>query len=241
MLVRLNKYLSRAGVSSRREADRIIGEGRVRVNGRVESELGSKVDDAADRVEVDRRPVRTDDRLVHVLMHKPVGAVVSLRDPFGRTTVRDLLSGLKSRVFPVGRLDTDSSGVLLLTNDGELAFRLTHPRFEIPKVYLARVEGIPAEESLEKLRKGIFLEGKKTAPARVAPASRSGPNALVKITIHEGRKREVRKMFEALGHPVRDLKRIEFAGLTVEGLKPGAWRLLDAGEVRRLRKRAGLA
>jgi len=241
MLVRLNKYLARAGVASRREADRLIAEGRVRVNGRVEAELGSKVDDSADRVEVDSRPVRTDDRLVHVLMNKPIGAVVSLRDPFGRTTVRDLLAGLKTRVFPVGRLDTDSSGALLLTNDGELAFRLSHPRFEIPKVYLARVEGVPEEEGLEKLRKGIFLEGKRTAPAKVSLSSRSGPNGLVKITIHEGRKREVRKMLEALGHPVKDLKRIEFAGLTLEGLKPGAWRLLDAGEVRRLRKRAGLA
>jgi pseudouridine synthase len=173
-------------------------------------------------------------------MNKPIGAVVSLRDPFGRTTVRDLLVGLKIRVFPVGRLDTDSSGALLLTNDGELAFRLAHPRFEVPKVYLAKVEGVPSSESIEKLRKGIFLEGKRTAPAKASLMSRSSPNGLVKVTIHEGRKREVRKMFEALGHPVKDLRRIEFAGLTLEGLRPGAWRLLDAGEIRRLRKRAGL-
>ncbi len=241
MLIRLNKFLSQAGAASRREADRLIADGRVSVNGRVEDQLGAKIDDAQDRIELDGRAVRKDERLVHVLMNKPVGAVVSLRDPFGRTTVRDILVGLKARVFPVGRLDTDSSGALLLTNDGDLAFRLAHPRFEVPKVYLARVEGVPSDESIEKLRKGIFLEGRRTAPAKASLTSRSGPNALVKITIHEGRKREVRKMFEALGHPVRDLKRIEFAGLTLEGLKPGAWRLLDAGEVRRLRKRAGLA
>jgi 23S rRNA pseudouridine2605 synthase len=240
MLVRLNKYLSQAGAASRREADRLITDGRIRVNGRVEDQLGAKIDDAEDRVELDGRPVRKDERVVHVLMNKPVGAVVSLRDPFGRTTVRDLLVGLKARVFPVGRLDTDSSGALLLTNDGDLAFRLAHPRFEVPKVYLAKVEGVPSDENIEKLRKGIFLEGKRTAPAKASLMSRSGPNGLVRITIHEGRKREVRKMFEALGHPVKDLKRVEFAGLTLEGLKPGAWRLLDAGEVRRLRKRAGL-
>jgi pseudouridine synthase len=240
MLVRLNKYLSQAGAASRREADRLITDGRISVNGRVQDELGVKIDDEKDRVDLDGRPVRKDERLIHVLMNKPVGAVVSLRDPFGRTTVRDLLVGLKARVFPVGRLDTDSSGALLLTNDGDLAFRLAHPRFEVPKVYLAKVEGVPSDESIEKLRKGIFLEGKRTAPAKVSLMSRSGPNGLVRITIHEGRKREVRKMFEALGHPVKDLKRTEFAGLTLEGLRPGAWRLLDAGEVRRLRKRAGL-
>lgn len=240
MLIRLNKFLSQAGAASRREADRLIADGRIKVNGRVEDELGAKIDDAKDRVELDGRPVRKDERLVYILMHKPVGTVVSLRDPFGRTTVRDLIAGLKSRVFPVGRLDTDSSGALLLTNDGDLAFRLAHPRFEIPKVYVARVEGVPSDESVEKLRKGIFIEGKRTAPAKASLMARSGPNGLVKITIHEGRKREVRKMFEALGHPVRDLKRTEFAGLTLEGLKPGGWRFLDAGEVRRLRKRAGL-
>ena len=240
MLVRLNKYLSQAGAASRREADRLITDGRISVNGRVQDELGVKIDDEKDRVELDGRPVRKDERLLHVLMNKPIGAVVSLRDPFGRTTVRDLLVGLKARVFPVGRLDTDSSGALLLTNDGDLAFRLAHPRFEVPKVYLAKVEGVPSDESIEKLRKGIFLEGKRTAPAKASLLSRSGPNGLVRITIHEGRKREVRKMFEALGHPVKDLKRTEFAGLTLEGLRPGAWRLLDAGEVRRLRKRAGL-
>ncbi len=240
MLIRLNKFLSQAGAASRREADRLIVNGRVKVNGRVEDELGAKIEDAKDRVELDGRAVRKDERLIHVLMNKPIGAVVSLRDPFGRTTVRDLLGGLKARVFPVGRLDTDSSGALLLTNDGDLAFRLAHPRFEVPKVYLARVEGVPSDESIEKLRKGIFLEGKRTAPAKASLMSRSGPNALVKVTIHEGRKREVRKMFEALGHPVRDLKRIEFAGLTLEGLKPGAWRILEADEVRRLRKKTGL-
>jgi 23S rRNA pseudouridine2605 synthase len=240
MLVRLNKFLSQAGAASRREADRLIVEGRVKVNGRVVAELGQKVDDAGDRVELDGRAVRTDTRPVYVLMNKPVGAVVSLRDPFGRKTVRDLLPGVKARIFPVGRLDTDSSGALLLTNDGELAFRLTHPSFEIPKVYLAKVEGSPSDETVDRLRKGIFLEGRKTAPARASLMSRSGRHGLVKLTIHEGRKREVRKMFEALGHPVKDLRRIEFAGLTVEGLRPGAWRLLDAGEIRRLRKRAGL-
>jgi len=240
VLVRLNKFLSHAGIASRREADRMIQEGRVKVNGRVVQELGEKIEDERDVVEFDGRRVRKEERMAYVLLNKPVGAVVSLKDPFGRMTVRDLVSGLKVRVFPVGRLDAASSGALLLTNDGELAFRLAHPKFEVRKIYSVKVDGVPDDTALDKLRKGIFLEGRKTASARASIAARSPKHAVVRLEIHEGRKREVRKMFEALGYRVSALRRTHFAGLSLEGLKPGHWRMLDAAEVRKLRKRAGL-
>lgn len=240
MLIRLNKFLSQAGAASRREADRLIEQGRVRVNGRVVQELGEKIEDEADRVELDGKRVRKEERLAYVLLHKPVGTVVTLRDPFGRKTVQDLLRGVGVRVFPVGRLDADSSGVLLLTNDGDLGFHLAHPRFEVGKVYSVKVEGAPEETDLAKLRKGIFLEGRKTAPAKVTMVSRTAARGVARIEIHEGRKREVRKMFEALGYRVSELKRTSFAGLTLERLKPGQWRFLEPAEIRMLRKKAGL-
>ena len=242
MLVRLNKYLAHAGVCSRREADRWIAEGRVRVNGRVVDELGLKVDPGRDRVEAGGRAVRkAEERPAYILLYKPAGRVVTVKDPFGRPTVMELLPRLPVRVFPVGRLDADSEGALLLTNDGETAFRLTHPRHEVGKVYEVRVEGAPSEEDLEKLRAGLFLEGRKTAPAEVRVLRRTARGSLVRLRIHEGRKREVRKMFDALGYPVASLLRVEFAGLTLEGLRPGQWRYLKRAEVERLRREPGKA
>jgi len=240
MLVRLNKFLAAAGVASRREADRLIEAGRVRVNGRAATELGAKVDDGRDRVEVDGRPVRREARSVYILLHKPEGYVTTLKDPEGRPTVRDLLPGLKARVFPVGRLDVSSSGLLLLTNDGELAYRLLHPRFEVKKTYVAVVLGEPDEAALEALRRGVFVDGKSTAPARVQIVRRAGPKSVVELEIHEGRKREVRKMLEAVGHTVVELTRTRFAGLTLKELGPGKWRELRPDELRRLRRLAGL-
>lgn len=240
MLVRLNKFLAAAGVASRREADRLIEAGRVRVNGRPVTELGTKVDDGRDRVEVDGRPVRGEARSVYILLHKPVGYVTTLKDPEGRPTVRDLLAGLKTRVFPVGRLDVSSSGLLLLTNDGELAYRLLHPRFEVEKTYVAMVLGEPDEAALEALRRGVFVDGKKTAPARVQVIRHAGAKSVVELEIHEGRKREVRKMLEAVGHTVVELTRTKFAGLTLKDLGPGKWRELRPDELRRLRRLAGV-
>ena len=237
MLVRLNKFLAHAGVCSRREADRWIQEGRVRVNGRVVDELGLKIDPAHDRVDAGGRAVRTgEERPVYILLYKPVGRVVTVKDPFGRPTVMDLLPKLPARVYPVGRLDADSEGALLLTNDGDTAYRLTHPKHEIGKVYEVRVEGEPSEEDLDKLRSGIFLEGRKTAPAEVRVLRRSAHRTLLRMRIHEGRKREIRKMFEALGYRVSSLLRTDFAGLTLEGLRPGQWRYLKKAEVDQLKK-----
>jgi 23S rRNA pseudouridine2605 synthase len=241
MTVRLNKFLAHAGVCSRREADRFIAEGRVRVNDRAVEELGTKVDPARDKVEVNGRVVHAGKEEagtapLYILLYKPAGPVVTVKDPFGRPTVMDLLPKLSARVYPVGRLDADSEGALLMTNDGELAHRLMHPRYGVRKVYEVRVEGEPSEEDLGKLRKGIFLEGRRTAPARVKVVRASGRRALLALEIHEGRKREIRKMFEALGYPVAGLLRVNFAGLTLEGLKPGQWRCLKRQEIERLRK-----
>ena len=237
MEMRLNKFLAHAGVCSRREADRMIVDGLVRVNGRIVQELGLKIDSSRDRVVADGRTVQAESEgPVFVLLFKPAGPVVSVKDPFGRPTVMDLLPKLAARVYPVGRLDAETDGVLLLTNDGETAHRLTHPRYGVPKVYEALVEGQAAEEDLDKVRRGLFLEGRRTAPARVRVLRRGSDWTLVGLEIHEGRKREIRKLLEAVGHRVTKLRRVAFAGLTLEGLKPGQWRFLKNREIDRLRK-----
>jgi 23S rRNA pseudouridine2605 synthase len=228
--VRLNAYLARAGVASRRGADELIKAGRVRVNGEPGA-LNTFVE-TGDRVELDGREL-TPQRLAYVLLHKPAGVVTTARDPHGRPTVVDLVSH-KARVVPVGRLDADTTGALLLTNDGPLAHRLAHPRYEVDKVYEAEVEGEPSEEALRRLREGVELDDGRTAPARVR---RLGPSR-VELAIHEGRKHQVKRMLEAVGHPVRRLHRSRYAGLTVEGLGPGESRELTGPEVEALKRAA---
>jgi 23S rRNA pseudouridine2605 synthase len=225
--MRLNAYLARAGVASRRGAEELIRAGRVRVNGEVGG-LATFVE-GNDMVEVDGSPVEPEP-LTYVLLHKPAGVVTTARDPQGRPTVVGLV-GHDRRVVPVGRLDADTTGVLLLTNDGPLAHRLMHPRYEVDKVYEAEVEGEPSEHALARLREGVELEDGLTAPAaaEVVGASR------VELTIHEGRKHQVKRMLEAVGHPVRRLHRKAYAGLTLDGLEPGEWRELSSDEVKRLR------
>ncbi len=225
--MRLNAYLARAGVASRRGADELIKAGRVRVNG-APGELNTFVG-ARDRVEVDGRPVAPQ-RLAYVLLHKPAGVVTTARDPRGRKTVVDLVRH-EARVVPVGRLDADTTGALLLTNDGPLAHRLAHPRYEVEKVYEAEVEGDPEPEALRRLAEGVELDDGRTAPARVR---RLGPGRL-ELAIHEGRKHQVKRMCAAVGHPVRRLHRSRYAGLTLEGLAPGSWRALEPHEVETLR------
>ena len=225
--MRLNAYLARTGVASRRGADELIKTGRVRVNG-VRGELNTFVNEG-DVVDLDGRLLEPQ-RLAYVLLHKPPGVVTTARDPHGRPTVVDLVEH-QSRVVPVGRLDADTTGVLLLTNDGGLAHRLAHPRYEVEKVYQAEVEGEPSDEALAKLAEGIDLEEGRTAPAQVRLL---GPS-LVELSIHEGRKHQVKRMLEAVGHPVQRLHRTRYAGLTVDGLEPGAWRELTADELAALR------
>jgi 23S rRNA pseudouridine2605 synthase len=225
--MRLNAYLARAGVASRRSADELIKAGRVTVNGEP-GELNTFVE-SRDRVEVDGRLVERQ-ALAYVLLHKPAGVVTTARDPQGRPTVVDLVQH-PARVVPVGRLDADTTGVLLLTNDGPLAHRLAHPRYGVEKVYEAQVEGEPSDEALARLAEGVELEDGRTAPARVRRLHRSR----VELALHEGRKHQVKRMLEAVGHPVVWLRRTRYAGLGVEGLEPGEWRELTAAEVEKLR------
>jgi 23S rRNA pseudouridine2605 synthase len=225
--MRLNAYLARAGVASRRGAEELIRSGRVRVNGEVAG-LATFVE-GNDRVEVDGSPVEPEP-LTYVLLYKPADVVTTARDPQGRPTVVGLV-GHERRVVPVGRLDADTTGALLLSNDGPLAHRLMHPRYEVDKVYEAEVEGEPGENALARLRKGVELEEGLTAPAEAALV---GPS-LVQLTIHEGRKHQVKRMLEAVGHPVLRLHRKGYAGLTLDGLEPGEWRELSPDEVKRLR------
>ena len=230
--MRLNAYLARAGVVSRRGADDLIKAGRVRVNGQP-GELGTFVG-LADEVEVDGRPV-TKQVLAYRLLHKPAGVVTTARDPRGRPTVVGLVPS-EPRVVPVGRLDADTTGVLLLTNDGPLTHRLAHPRYGVDKVYDVEVEGDPTPDVLRMLAEGVDLDDGRTAPAR---AGRLAPGRL-ELTIHEGRKHQVKRMCAAVGHPVRSLHRSGYAGLDARGLAPGEWRDLTAGEVAGLRRLVGL-
>jgi 23S rRNA pseudouridine2605 synthase len=225
--VRLNAYLARAGIASRRGSDELIKAGRVLVNGEP-GQLNTFVE-GTDRVEVDGREVAKQP-IAHVLLYKPAGVVSTARDPQGRPTVVDLVPNA-SRIVPVGRLDADTTGALLLTNDGQLAHKLAHPRYGIEKVYVAEVGGKPGDTVLEQLRDGVELDDGVTSPAQVR---RLAPNTL-ELTIHEGRNRQVKRMLEAVGHPVRSLHRSQYAGLTLEGLEPGQWRELEPSEVERLR------
>ena len=225
--MRLNAYLARAGVASRRKADELIKAGRVTVNGET-APLNAQVG-RRDRVELDGRPVDLQP-LTYVLLNKPAGVVTTASDPQGRRTVVNLVDH-PVRVVPVGRLDADTTGALLLTNDGDLAHRLAHPRYEVDKVYEVEVEGEPDDAALERLAEGVDLDDGRTAPAQ---ARRLGP-ATLELVIHEGRKHQVKRMLETVRHPVRRLHRSRYAGLSVEGLEPGAWRELEPSEVDQLR------
>src|SRR4029079_9070980 len=224
--MRLNAFLARAGVASRRRADELIKAGRVTVNGEA-GQLNTVVG-ARDRVEVDGQEVQRQ-RLRYVLLHKPAGVVTTARDPQGRATVVELVPE-EPRVVPVGRLDADTTGALLLTNDGQLAHRLAHPRYGVEKTYVAEVEGDPGEETLQRLRDGLELEDGPTAAAQARRVGRGR----VELVLHEGRKHQVKRMLAAVGHPVTGLHRSEYAGLRLEGLEPGACRELEPSEVERL-------
>jgi pseudouridine synthase len=237
MQERLQKYLARSGVASRRQAEQMMLDGRVTVNGAVTRELGVKVDADKDAVKVDGKRVHGEES-AYVLLYKPKGTICTLDDPEQRPTVMELVRGVKARLFPVGRLDFDTTGALLLTNDGELANLLMHPRHRFSKTYLAKVKGIPTEERLEKLRRGVNIEGVRTAPAEVRMVSVKEKNSLVEVILREGRNRQVKRMFLEIGHPVVRLHRSAYAFLTLEGLEPTQWRPLAPEEVQRLRSAA---
>ena len=233
--MRLNAFLARAGVASRRRADELIVAGRVRVNGDL-GELNTVVG-AHDVVEVDGTRVAAQ-RLAYVLLHKPAGVLTTASDPRGRPTVVELVAH-EPRIVPVGRLDADTTGALLLTNDGPLAHRLAHPRYGVPKVYEAVVEGSPDRVALRALREGVELDDGRTAPAGARVLSRGGGESTLELALHEGRKHQVKRMCAAVGHPVLRLHRSRYAGIGLDGLAPGEWRELTKDEVAALREAAG--
>lgn len=232
---RLQKVIAHAGFASRRKAEELIIDGQVKVNGKVVKELGMKVS-SSDRVEVNGIPVEREEP-VYFLFYKPRGVISSVKDDKGRKVVTDFLPGIKQRVYPIGRLDYDTSGLLLLTNDGDFANLLMHPRSEIEKVYVAKIKGIPSREKVRSLERGIKLEDGKTAPAKVKVISidKKKQTAILEIAIHEGRNRQVRRMLEAVGHPIMKLKRERYGSLTLQGLSVGEMRELTPHEVKQLR------
>ena len=240
-MMRLNKILSAFGVASRRAADELIAQGRVEVNGRV-AELGTKADPDHDEIKVDGRRLKSAPVKRYLLMNKPVGVMSTRSDPERRTTVVDLLAdaGLKGYFYPVGRLDYDSEGLIILTNDGDFAQRVSHPSYELERTYEAVVEGVPDDRDLDRLRRGVPIEGHRTQPAkvklkRVLPGKR-GEQSILEIVIHEGRNRQIRKMADAIAHPVARLKRVRIGHVTDVSLKPGQFRDLRPGEIRELLK-----
>ncbi len=230
--MRLQKYMAMCGVAARRKCEEIISAGRVCVNGQIITEMGTQVEEG-DEVRVDGVVIRPEEEKRYVLYHKPAGEVTTVSDEKGRETVMDRFRDFPVRLYPVGRLDYDSEGLLLLTNDGELAQRLTHPSCEVDKVYLARVTGNPSNEAIDKLRRGVYMEGdqRKTYPAQVRVVRDESLFSDIVVTIHEGRNRQVRRMFDAVGHKVLLLRRIRFGAVELGDLRRGEWRELTQEEI----------
>ena len=239
-MVRINKYLSMCGVTSRRGAEALIAEGLVTINDITIDKVGVMIDEENDVVKVEGMPVSPVTENVYVVFNKPTNVMTTLNDPFKRKTIVHFLKQLMHRVYPVGRLDYDTEGVLLLTNDGDLAFRLAHPRYQVPKVYEALVKGHFMRENAEKMQKGIKLEDGATGKARADVLGYVKNSTRVRLILTEGRKREVKQLCKAVGHPVEHLRRVEFAGVTARNLKIGDWRFLTSHEVSRLKALVGL-
>jgi len=231
---RLQKILARAGVCSRRGAEALIRDGKVSVDGRVVSEMGVRVDPSLHRIECEGAPVIQEEEKVYILLNKPTGYLSTLSDPQGRPIVTDLLENVTARVFPVGRLDYDTEGALLLTNDGEFSQQVLHPSYEVNKTYVATVSGNPGREKLAELEGGIILEGRRTWPARIRVLAAGGRRTTIEIIIHEGRKRQVRKMFAAIGHRVQALERVAYGGLALGDLPRGRYRFLSRKDLDRV-------
>ncbi|MHB8809028.1 MAG: pseudouridine synthase [Desulfobulbaceae bacterium] len=230
---RLQKILAQAGISSRRKAEEYIRQGRIAVNGRQVTELGAKADPVKDRITFDGKPIVAEEK-IYLLLNKPTGYVTTLSDPQGRPKVTDLLIDIPQRVFPVGRLDYDTEGALLLTNDGELGNTIIHPSYEVNKTYVATVAGRPEEEQIRQLEKGIILDGRKTWPARIKILAEKKNETTVELIIHEGKKRQVRRMLAAIGHPVKTLKRTAYGGLKLGNLPSGSYRVLTLKELKKI-------
>ncbi len=233
--IRLNRFLAMAGLGSRRTCDQFIQEGRVRVNGEVVTRLGIQIDPRRDVVEFDGREVRAEQPMIYILLHKPPRTVSTVKDERGRRTVVQLV-GLKTRIFPVGRLDYNTTGALLLTNDGELTYYLTHPKFEVKKIYRVLLDKVIRPIALHQFQRGVELDGRRTAPCKVRELRIIDNRSYLEVELHEGRNRQIRRMFDLLGYQVEELHRLEFAGLRVNDLKPGEWRELTPKEVQSLKQ-----
>ena len=230
-MVRLQKYIAQCGVASRRKSEDLITEGRIKVNGNVVTELGFKVN-LNDKIELDGKLLKLEKKKIYVMLNKPVGYITTTKDQFYRKTVLDLINGIEERIFPVGRLDYDTSGLIILTNDGEFTNKITHPTHEIEKTYVAKVLGVPNKDDIQKLREGVLIDDYLTASARVNIKSVNNGNAVVKISIHEGKNRQVRRMFEAIGYNVLNLRRTAIGPLRIGELAEGEWRYLSRQEVK---------
>lgn len=234
-LERLQKYIARSGVTSRRKAEEIILAGRVMVNGITVKELGTKIDPSRDIVLVDNEKITEVKNLIYIKLYKPEGYVTTVKDQFNRKTVLDLID-INERIYPIGRLDYNTSGLLLLTNDGDLANKLLHPKYLIYKTYIAETEGCIDEESLNKLKTGVVIDNYKTASAKIKLLKYKNNRSLVQISIHEGKNRQVRKMFDAVGHTVKTLKRVSFGEIDLGDLKVGSWKYLSNEEIQYLKR-----
>ena len=232
---RLQKYMARCGIASRRKAEEIILQGHVKVNGIIVKELGSKVDPEKDEITVYGKIIYEKEEHIYIKLYKPEGYITTVKDQFNRKTVLDLIN-IKERIYPIGRLDYDTSGLLLLTDDGDLANKLMHPKYRIFKTYEVELKGSIKKESINILRKGVLIDGYKTAPAKVKLLKQTQNNTSVQISIHEGKNRQVRKMFEAVGNKVIKLKRISFGNIGLGQLKPGQWKYLTVDEVSFLKR-----
>ena len=235
-VIRLQKYLAQCGVASRRNAEKMILEGRVRVNGGLITEMGVQIDEEQDQVTVDGEAVHPEEEKHYIAYNKPIGEVTTVSDPEGRATVMDKFRDYPVRLYPVGRLDYDSEGLLLLTNDGDMMQRLLHPSHEVDKTYLAKVSNRVEEDSIRRLRAGVQLDGRLTSPAHVRVVRYEVFDTVLLVTIHEGRYRQVRRMFEAVGHQVVQLKRVGFGPIQLGDLPRGTWRQLTPNEIRKLKE-----
>jgi len=233
-MIRLNKYLSSAGIGSRRKCDDYIAEGRITVNGNIVKTLGIKIDEFRDKITFDGKEVKSEQKLVYLILNKPKGVITSAKDEYERNTVLDLIP-LNIRIFPVGRLDQDTTGLLLLTNDGELSNKLMHPKFKIPKTYHVLLDRIIQPKDQYHFERGILLDDRKTAPCKLSEIRIIDNCSFLEVILHEGRKRQIRRMFDELGYNVVDLDRIGFGPLNLTGIKRGEWRYLSKEEIGRLK------
>lgn len=236
--MRINKYIASCGIASRRKAEELIIENRVKVNGKIVNELSFQINEAEDKVEVDGKTIGLEEELVYIMLNKPEGYVTTVKDQFDRKSVIDLVKGVGARVYPIGRLDYETSGLLLLTNDGDLTYKLTHPKHEVDKTYVATVKGIPNESEINNFEKGLYIEDYKTAPAKIKIVKKNIEKnyAVCEIKIHEGRNRQVRKMCRAINHPVMNLRRKAMGKIVLKDVEIGKYRYLTNDEVNYLKK-----